>query len=67
MIDLTGRHVDIVYDDFRAGEVRASLADIRRARAELSFEPQSGLRGGLETMWRGIQGGVALTQSHAKT
>ncbi len=37
-----------VYRDFRAGDVRHSLADISKARRLLSFEPVEGLREGLD-------------------
>jgi len=36
-----------VYRDFRAGDVRHSLADISRARAELGYEPSHDIRAGL--------------------
>jgi nucleoside-diphosphate-sugar epimerase len=47
--DLTGKP-DVVanYQAPRAGEVRHSLADIARARDLLGFEPQIGLREGLQ-------------------
>lgn len=38
---------DPVYRDFRPGDVRHSLADYSRARAELGFEPTHDLAGGL--------------------
>lgn len=55
MIDLTGHEVEIHYEDFRAGEVRESLANIHRARTGLGFEPRYDLRTGLREMWMGIQ------------
>jgi UDP-glucose 4-epimerase len=47
LIDLTSRPVPIHHAEFRAGEVRRSVADISRARAELGFSPVHGLREGL--------------------
>lgn len=55
MIDVTGHDVPIEYKDFRAGEVRRSVADISRARQELDFEPRFDLHAGLEKMWQGIR------------
>ena len=47
--DLTNRRdAKAEYEDARAGDVRHSLADISRARQFLDFEPQVGLRAGLE-------------------
>jgi UDP-N-acetylglucosamine 4-epimerase len=37
-----------VYQDFRAGDVRHSLADIRKAKKLLGYEPQFRIREGLE-------------------
>lgn len=56
MIELTGRESEIVFEDFRAGEVRQSLADIRRARTELGFVPRVDIRRGLAEMWANING-----------
>ena len=55
MIELTGHGVEIEHRAFRAGEVRESLADIRKARSELGFDPRLDLRGGLQKMWDGIR------------
>lgn len=51
MRELTGRKTEILLRDFRAAEVRRSLADIRRARAELGFEPDYDVRKGLAEIW----------------
>jgi len=51
---VTGRQTGIVYEGFRAGEVRQSVADISRARAELAFEPSWDLAAGLAAMWQGL-------------
>ena len=46
---LTGRsEVEVDYRPARSGDVRHSLADTRRARDLLGFEPQIGLRDGLQ-------------------
>jgi len=50
LMTLTGRHVAVEHADFRAGEVRRSLADPGRARRELGFEPQFDIRRGLARM-----------------
>jgi UDP-glucose 4-epimerase len=48
----TGRLTETVYEALRPGEVRRSVADISRARAELGFEPSWDLARGLAAMWR---------------
>lgn len=46
--DIVGRQVDPQFEPARAGDVRHSQARIDRARQELGFEPEIGLREGLE-------------------
>jgi len=55
MIELTGSDSEIVFADFRAGEVRKSLADVRRAKAELGFAPEFEIRRGLAAIWEKIR------------
>ena len=45
--ELTGSDVEAEYDLPRAGDVRHSLADVTRAREDLGYAPQIGLREGL--------------------
>ncbi len=45
--DLLGRAIPTRYGPPRPGDIRHSLADIRRARAALGFEPQVTIRDGL--------------------
>ena len=54
MIELTGKDSEIIFAAFRAGEVRDSLADVRRARTELGFAPEVELRQGLAEMWENV-------------
>jgi len=51
MREVTGRDSATQFAPARAGEVRRSLADISRARAELGYEPRWDLRAGLRAMW----------------
>jgi nucleoside-diphosphate-sugar epimerase len=44
---LAGRRVEIVHGPARPGEQREALADTRKARAELGWEPKTGLEQGL--------------------
>jgi len=49
---LAGVPTNIVYRDFRPGEVRRSLADISKARQQLGYDPQYNLERGLAEIWR---------------
>ncbi|TYL51605.1 NAD-dependent epimerase/dehydratase family protein [Nocardioides sp. BGMRC 2183] len=55
LIDLmrtaTGRELEVVYKDFRAGEVRDTWCDITKARATLGFDPATSLADGLRETW----------------
>jgi UDP-glucose 4-epimerase len=55
MREVAGREVDVLTQPARAGEVRRSVADIGRARRELGYEPQIGLRQGLDEIWRSLR------------
>jgi len=62
MIELTGGDSGVVFEDFRTGEVRRSLADVSHARTEFGFEPSYDLRQGLAEMWKGIRQGKAARE-----
>jgi UDP-glucose 4-epimerase len=51
MIGLSGREVAVNHASPRKGDVRDSLADIRKARSVLGFEPEVFLREGLAEYW----------------
>jgi nucleoside-diphosphate-sugar epimerase len=48
--ELSGRTLDVRYGEEAAGDVRRTLADTRRIRGELGWEPVVELRGGLASM-----------------
>lgn len=43
--------IDVVYEDFRSGELRATYCDISKARRELDFNPSTSLKEGLKPTW----------------
>jgi len=51
MRTVTGLDLDVVYQGFRAGEVRDTWCDIRKARAGFGFDPGTGLEDGLALTW----------------
>jgi UDP-glucose 4-epimerase len=48
IMDITGRHVPILYDTPRAGDVRDSLADITRAKKAFRYAPEYTVKTGLQ-------------------
>jgi UDP-glucose 4-epimerase len=48
---VTGRDLDVVYEDFRAGEVRDTWCQIDKARAAFGFAPTTTLEDGLRRTW----------------
>lgn len=63
LMEVTGIQAPIEYGDWRAGEVRRSLADISKARAELGYNPQYDLRRGLAELWRSHQRSAAARET----
>jgi UDP-glucose 4-epimerase len=52
--ELAGVRPRIVFQPWRPGELRASVADVTRAREELGYRPAYDLRRGLAELWRGL-------------
>ena len=48
---LAGRPVEVRWADWRPGDQRVYVSDIRRAEAELGWRPQVSPRAGLERLW----------------
>ena len=48
---VTGREVDVAYEDFRAGEVRNTWCEIDKARAAFGFASTTTLDDGLRRTW----------------
>lgn len=55
MRTVTGRELDVRYEDFRAGEVRDTWCQIDKARRVLGFDPTTGLEQGLRETWQWFQ------------
>jgi UDP-glucose 4-epimerase len=51
MRTVTGRDLDVLYEDFRAGEVRDTWCNIEKARAGFGFDPATPLEDGLWRTW----------------
>jgi UDP-glucose 4-epimerase len=51
MRSVTGLELEVVYQDFRAGEVRDTWCEIEKARVGFGFEPATNLEDGLRRTW----------------
>jgi UDP-glucose 4-epimerase len=51
MRTVTGLDLEVVYQDFRAGEVRDTWCQIEKARAGFGFDPATTLEDGLRRTW----------------
>ena len=51
MREVTGRELDVLYKDFRPGEVRETWCEIEKARSGFGFAPSTPLREGLAKTW----------------
>jgi nucleoside-diphosphate-sugar epimerase len=56
---VSGRKLDVSRIDAARGDVSRTRADIERIRAALGWEPQTGLRDGLDAMWSWASARVA--------
>ncbi|MBL8055872.1 MAG: GDP-mannose 4,6-dehydratase [Anaerolineales bacterium] len=57
---LAGRPLSVAYGDWRPGDQRVYLSDIRKAKAALGWEPQVAPAEGLRRLWEWIQANRAL-------
>jgi UDP-N-acetylglucosamine/UDP-N-acetylgalactosamine 4-epimerase len=46
--DISGNNIEVLHGESRAGDVRDSLADISKAKRLLGYQPEIGIREGLE-------------------
>ena len=51
MRTVTGHEIEVVYQDFRAGEVRDTWCEIEKARESFGFDPATKLEDGLRRTW----------------
>ena len=51
MRTVTGHEIEVVYQDFRAGEVRDTWCEIEKARTGFGFDPATTLEDGLRRTW----------------
>lgn len=51
MRNVTGLELEVLYQDFRAGEVRDTWCEIEKARASFGFDPGTKLEDGLRHTW----------------
>lgn len=56
---VTGRLIEVRYEDFRAGEIHTTWCDVRKARTAFGFAPDTKLEDGLGVTWRWFRGRAA--------
>jgi UDP-glucose 4-epimerase len=52
---VTGEDPEVIYKDFRAGEIRNTWCQVDKARAELGFDPKTPLEQGMRETWEWFQ------------
>jgi len=60
--EVTGRPVPLAFLSGRAGDVRANVLDISRARIHLDWEPRIGLREGIARVYEWLRGQASAGQ-----
>ena len=54
--EVTGRELPILFRAARKSDVPSNILDIRRARTDLGWQPQTPLRDGVDLTWRALVG-----------
>lgn len=52
---LAGRPIDVTYADWRPGDQRVFVADIRQATADFGWQPQVGVEDGITRLYRWVE------------
>ena len=52
--DMLGREIPVQRSDWRPGDQRIFVSDIRKAARELSWHPKVGVRAGIEKLWNWV-------------
>jgi len=52
MRQVTDRNIDVIYKDFRAGEIYKTWCNVSKAEAEINFKAKTELQTGLSTTWK---------------
>ena len=51
---LTGRAIPVTYDDWRPGDQRVVVCDIRKAERDLNWRPRIGVKEGIDRLYEWI-------------
>lgn len=57
---LTGRKMEVGYDDWRPGDQRVFICDVRKARAEMGWQPQVSASDGVAKLYRWVSDNMNL-------
>ena len=57
---LMGREIEVAWDDWRPGDQRIFVADIRKAERELAWRPRTGKEEGVERLYEWVAANRAL-------
>jgi CDP-paratose 2-epimerase len=60
---LLGRQIDVTFDDWRPGDQRIFVADIRKAEEQLGWRPQVGKREGVRMLFEWVAGNQTLFET----
>lgn len=50
--DVSGREFEVIYKDFRKGEIKNTYCNIAKANENLNFSPQVDIKQGIENTWK---------------
>jgi CDP-paratose 2-epimerase len=58
--ELSGRKIETKYGDWRPGDQKVYVSDIRKAQSELGWQPQVPPHEGLKRLWEWVNGNLSL-------
>ena len=58
--DVSGHRLEHDFDDWRPGDQRVFVADVRRAKDRLGWSPEIGPRAGVEKLYRWVEQNLEL-------
>jgi CDP-paratose 2-epimerase len=58
-----GKHIEVGFSDWRPGDQRVYISDIRKAQREFGWTPKTDLRTGLGRLIEWVQGNQELLRS----
>jgi CDP-paratose 2-epimerase len=64
---LAGRNIEVAYSDWRAGDQRCYVSDIRKAASEMGWRPKVTMEEGVQRLWEWVSGNQEMLRDVVDT